>query len=219
MIPFPLLAALLLGAAGPALPLELPFVDDAGALVDRWEEQALRGHTTWRAVVDSTGAWAEGEAEDAASALYHVFREPLEARGLELAWTWEALEFPAGEDLTEKRGDDRAAAVAVVFNRSRIPFLARAIFYVWSSVHEPGTLLRSPYASGVGVIVLRRGPGEGALEERRRVDVDYRRLFGESPPAVEAVGVLTDSDDTGTRSRGRYGPLRLERAGGLPAPR
>jgi hypothetical protein len=194
-------------------------VDPDGELGGRWVEQPLRGHTRYRTVEDSTGIRLEGEAVGEASALHHVFREPLDPRGLELSWTWEAREFPAGEDLTAKDGDDRAAAVAVVFNRSRIPFLARAIFYVWSGTHGEGELLRSPYASGVRVIVLRSGFAGGPLAERRRVDVDYRRLFGESPPDIEAVGVLTDADDTGTRARARYGELRLDRVSPPSTPR
>jgi hypothetical protein len=48
-------------------------------------------------------------------------------------------------------------------------------------------------------------------EERVNLLEDYRRAFGEEPPRVKSVGVMTDSDNTGTRAEAYYGDIRFQR--------
>jgi hypothetical protein len=48
-------------------------------------------------------------------------------------------------------------------------------------------------------------------EKRMNLLEDYRRAFGEEPPRVNSVGVMTDSDNTGTRAEAYYGDIRFQR--------
>lgn len=41
---------------------------------------------------------------------------------------------------------------------------------------------------------------------------DYRRVFGEEPWDIVAVGVMTDSDDTSQKARCLYGDITFLRA-------
>ncbi len=49
------------------------------------------------------------------------------------------------------------------------------------------------------------------LEERVNVYEDYRRLFGEEPPPVGAIAIMTDTDQTGERAVAWYDDLRISR--------
>jgi len=40
---------------------------------------------------------------------------------------------------------------------------------------------------------------------------DYRRAFGEEPPRIRAVAVMSDSDNTGARTVAWYGDIRFGR--------
>ena len=46
---------------------------------------------------------------------------------------------------------------------------------------------------------------------RRNVLEDYRRIFGEEPSDIVAVGVMSDSDDTGEQARALYGDITFRR--------
>jgi hypothetical protein len=48
------------------------------------------------------------------------------------------------------------------------------------------------------------------LVERRNVLADYRRLFGEEPPAVGAIAIMTDTDNTGASAEAWYDDLQIE---------
>jgi hypothetical protein len=43
--------------------------------------------------------------------------------------------------------------------------------------------------------------------EHRDVRADYRWLFGEEPGRVDAVAIMTDTDNTGTNATAWYGDI------------
>jgi Protein of unknown function (DUF3047) len=49
------------------------------------------------------------------------------------------------------------------------------------------------------------------IEERNVLD-DYRRAFGEEPPPIAGVAVMTDTDDTGASATAWFGDIVLRRA-------
>jgi hypothetical protein len=198
------------GKTGPGV-LELGWGTHPEGLDERWREQRLWGRTDYRLERVGEVPVLRAEASSAGSALYRRF-EPRPVSGLRLCWSWEAVLFPEGESMRTKGGDDRAAAVAVVFEESWLPWRTKAIFYVWSRDLPVGSRFPNPFAGGVRVLVLRSGDAGGWESEERDLAADYRLCFGEDPGTVEAVGVLTDADNTGSRAAARYGPISLLRA-------
>jgi hypothetical protein len=121
--------------------------------------------------------------------------------------------LPDGADERDPARNDSVLAVYVVFGTMPFQVALHAVKYVWSRTVPPGTILPGTRAR---TIVLRSGPlprGEWVTES---VDVrrDYERLFGEPPPRVRGVAILTDADATRTRAVGDYGPLRACPASG-----
>ena len=51
------------------------------------------------------------------------------------------------------------------------------------------------------------------LEYERDIRADYERAFGEPPGALVGIGIMTDSDNTRSRTQAWYGPVRF-----VPAP-
>ena len=47
------------------------------------------------------------------------------------------------------------------------------------------------------------------LDYERDIRADYEHAFGEPPGALIGIAVMTDSDNTGTRTNAWYGPVRL----------
>jgi hypothetical protein len=61
------------------------------------------------------------------------------------------------------------------------------------------------------MIAVESGPEKaGAWQtETRNIYEDYRRSFGEAPPRVGAVAIMTDTDNTGEDALAWYGAIRI----------
>jgi hypothetical protein len=52
----------------------------------------------------------------------------------------------------------------------------------------------------------------GAWQEvTRNVVEDFRRAFGEAPGEITAVGIMTDTDNTGENAHAYYGDILFQR--------
>jgi len=151
-----------------------------------------------------------------------------------IRWSWWVEGPVPGGDLTRKEGDDFAARVYVNFrfDPSRAGPLHRlkqrlasrrfggeapgkALVYVWGNQAPIGTVAFSAYTDQAAVVVLRSG-SEGAgiwWMEERDVIADFRNAFGEEPPNLHSVAIMTDADDTGASADACYGDILI-----LPRP-
>ena len=61
------------------------------------------------------------------------------------------------------------------------------------------------------MIAVESGPEKTGqwLEEKRNVLEDFRRHFGEDPPKVGAIAIMTDTDNTGEKAIAWYGPISI----------
>jgi hypothetical protein len=127
-----------------------------------------------------------------------------------LAWKWRVWQLPLKAREDQKKINDSGAGVYVIF-KGNFGF-NKTIKYVWSTTLPAGTAITSPYRADSKVVVLESGAGrEGEwLVEKVNVQNDYARLFGSVPPLVEAIGILTDSDDTRSIAKADYGPFMAE---------
>ena len=115
-----------------------------------------------------------------------------------LRWRWRVHDLPEGSDETDGDKNDSAAAVRLIIGKSSLnPLAGKSLKYIWSATLPKGTVISS---SRQHMIVLRSGTddlGKWVWEEVNAYQ-DYRRLFGGDPRPVDYVGLLTDSDNTGT---------------------
>ena len=112
-----------------------------------------------------------------------------------LRWRWRVHKLPEGGNEEDEDKNDSGAAVRLVFRGGMLP---KTLKYVWSSTLPVGAETVSPSSDKTKVIVLRSGldsAGEWVWEEVDAYD-DYRRLFGGEPRLVQALAVITDSDNT-----------------------
>ncbi len=75
-------------------------------------------------------------------------------------------------------------------------------------------MFASAYTDWVVMMPLRSGAahcGMWVVEERNIVE-DHRRAFGEDPPAIPDIAVMTDTDNTGESATAFYGDITFERA-------
>ena len=191
-------------------------------------------HTAYTLVRDAeAGVVVRAEADASASGLYA--RLDLDAAAWRrLAWRWKVDVPIRGSDVTRKGGDDYAVRVYVAFRYApeRVSALERAryeivrflygeypphagINYIWDARAPVGTVVANPYARRVQMIVVESGSANLGrwLAYERDVLADYRAAFGEEPPPIAGIAIMTDADDTGERAVAWYGDLILTRPG------
>lgn len=158
------------------------------------------------------------EGRGAAAWAYHELETPLAGEEGRLRWSWRTLEAPRGADLDHPGRDDAALRVYVVFG-SPGPFgRARAIFYSWDGRASPARERPAFESARMAVVpVVERGArGDRWRSESVQPFRDYRRFWGGEPPPIRAVGVMQDTDDTGSSAAAELRALVWDR-GPLPA--
>ncbi len=189
----------------------LVIVDDFEMGLDsRWEEKVFKGQTHYAVVSDGAGKVLRAESHAGASGL--VFRKTYELNDYPwLSWRWKVSNVLTKGDAKTKAGDDYAARVYVIFPHW-FPFKTRSINYIWANRLPVGNFLPNQYYGNAIMLAVESGPervGEW-VTERRDVLADYRIIFGEDPPTVGAIAIMTDTDNTGESVVAYYDDIRLE---------
>lgn len=90
-----------------------------------------------------------------------------------------------------------------------VPFAT--LMYVWDNRRPVDTVIPHPSFGQLKMIVASSGStrvGHWKQLERNYAD-DYARAFGTPPSRLVGIGVLTDSDNTGSRAYAYYGDIEL----------
>ena len=71
--------------------------------------------------------------------------------------------------------------------------------------------MANPYSSNSIMIAVESGESKTGqwIEERRNVFEDFCMHFGEDPPKVGAISIMTDTDNTGEEAIAWYGSIRI----------
>jgi Protein of unknown function (DUF3047) len=199
---------------------------------DGWQSVAIPGKRateyTWE-LFDGRSAMA---ARSEASASMMRLRVNVASAALRnVSFSWQVTELMPGAHVGQTDTEDAPARLLLAFGgdvaslpaRTRMMFeLAQALsgeappyatlMYVWDAQAPVDTVIVNPRTDRIRKIVVDSGPTELRRwrEHRRDVAADFRRAFGEEPGPLMAIAVMTDSDNTRSRSRAWYGPVTLD---------
>jgi hypothetical protein len=204
----------------------------AVGLPEEWEPlifDDIDRHTVYKLVEKDGSTVVKAESENSASGLIKkIDTDP----GLYpvLQWRWRVDSVYEKADVTTKAGDDYPARiyVAFAFDPEKAGFLekakfktykliygeyppARAINYIWASRAGEGTMVANAYTDRVKMIVVESGTenlGKWVSEERN-IRRDFLEAFGEEPPKLSGIAIMTDSDNTNEAATAYYGDIRL----------
>jgi len=182
---------------------------DAG-LSPQWQSEKFKGLTDYQVVELAGEKFLRAECAVTASALVLNKKYLLRAYPY-LSWRWKIAHILAAGDAHYKARDDYAARIYVVFPHWFFP-KTRSINYIWANRLAKGSLFASKYAANSVMMAVQSGDEKVGqwVRERQNVYEDYWRIFGEEPPPVGAIAIMTDGDDTGGHALAWYDDLRLE---------
>jgi Protein of unknown function (DUF3047) len=218
---------LLLGKLGPST--------NPDGLPEGWQPLIFNNiavRTRYSIVQDGDGYVLKAESHAAASGLYRpIDLDPQVYQTI--AWRWRVENILRAGDARRKEGDDYPARVYVAFRYD--PDTATlwektrygaykllygeyppqgVINYIWDNRLPRGTALDNAFTDRAKMIVVRSGSedvGRWVAEERNLYE-DYRRLFGEQPPRIAGVAVMTDTDNTGESAVAYYDRITIRPA-------
>ena len=143
-------------------------------------------------------------------------------------WRWKVENVLKNGNVKRKSGDDYPARLYITFeyDSSKVGFFEKAkyetakflygqyppigaINYIWANKSPIGTMISNPYTDRVNMIVLESGEvrlNEWITEERNLYE-DYKKAFGEDPPQISGVAIMTDTDNTKENATAYFGDI------------
>jgi hypothetical protein len=190
---------------GPVPGREIPVARFSASDLSGWSDQPYKGTTSYTL---EQGALKAHSARAASGKIRKLKVET--KRYPTLTWSWRIDHTLKREDIKEKSGDDFAARVYVIFPRTLF-WRMRAINYVWAAKMPKDSEARSPYTRNSVIIAVESGDDKAGkwVSEERNVYEDYKRIFGEEPPPMGGVAIMTDTDDTQDEVTAWYGDITL----------
>ena len=180
----------------------------------------IKRHTEYTIEKDGDRSCLRAESNASASGLilnkeFNVFEYP------KLTWRWKISNVYLKGNAEEKSGDDYPLRIYVIFKydpdkasfAQRIKYgIAKAIYgeyppqssltYIWESKAHNKRIITSPFTEEAKMVILEAGEDKVGRWLQEDVDIveDYRKAFGNMPPAVASLAIMNDSDNTGERS-------------------
>jgi len=147
-------------------------------------------------------AYLQANADNSAVAIAKKFIYELSEYPY-LKWQWRVVRLPQGGDERFKETGDSAAAIYVIFEGLIRPDMIK---YVWSASLPIKTMTQSPFNNTTKIVVLQnqRSPLDQWIEEKVDVCADYKKLFKKKPEQVQAIGLMSDSDNTNSLAIAHY---------------
>ena len=173
-----------------------------------WEEKVFEGRTLYETVRQDGRTVVRATSRGTASGLFLRRRIDLDETPI-LRWSWRVDGTLGNIDERTRAGDDYSARVYVIRSHPVFVWRTRAVNYVWASTRAPGETWRNAYTDSSRHVAVRSGDAHAGqwVDERRDVRADFRELFGESVRYVDAVAIMSDTDNTGAAALAYYGDI------------
>lgn len=172
-----------------------------------WSGKSFKGETDYRIVTVDDREVLQAVSENAASGL--ILESEFDPNEYPiLTWQWKIDKTIDKGDSRSKRTDDYAARIYVVFPHWFFP-RTKTINYIWANRLPKGESQLSVYTSNDMMIAVESGSENAGqwMTVRRNIVEDYRKAFGEDPPEVGAIAIMTDTDNTGESATAWYGDI------------
>ncbi len=187
----------------------------------------ISAHTIYSVVLDDGVSVIKAESTASSSGLTRqITIDPAEYPVL--SWSWKVTNIYQAGDVKVKAGDDYPARIYITFayDPEKVSFWEKvkfntiklfygqyppinAINYIWANKAPQGLIVPNPYTDRVKMIVIESGEEhiDTWIFETRNIAEDYRTAFGEEPPRISGIAIMTDSDNTGENATAWYGDI------------
>jgi len=145
-----------------------------------------------------------------------------------VSWSWRVDGVLENGDYRSRSSDDYAARLYLIYDvparnlgfRGRIAYNViqalgysdvptRALNYIWGNVAPVNEAVDNPYTDWVKMVAVKSGDAEAGSwhSEVRHQYNDYVAIWGERPPKILGVAIMTDADDSEGEATAFYGDI------------
>ncbi|SFR48351.1 Protein of unknown function [Marinobacter gudaonensis] len=203
------------------------------SITDGWEPlnfPNIEQHTRYELVTEDGQQVVKATTDGGASGLIaRVSVKPGDS--LILKWRWKVSNVFDKGNARSKSGDDYPARIYVAFKfqpekagfferakRKTVEVLfgeslpGNALNYIWANSLPEGTVIANAYTDKTMMVAVNSGREQIGdwVTVQRDIVADYRQAFGEAPPPIVGVAIMSDSDNTSEQATAWYGDLQLE---------
>jgi len=189
--------------------LTQPLGEFSRSRLDGWEHKSFKGETRYKLQALDGVVVLNADSRAAGSGLFKEQRIDLEKTPF-LNWSWRIVNRLSVLNEQSKAGDDYAARIYVVVKGGLAFWQTKAINYVWTGSTAKDTVWPNAFAGDHAMMLALRGP-EAPLNvwyrEKRNVKADLKKLYGEDLRFIDAVALMTDTDNSGGQVSAFYGDI------------
>jgi hypothetical protein len=127
-----------------------------------------------------------------------------------LNWQWRIENRLGKINEQSKSGDDYAARVYIVIDGGLAFWRTKAINYVWVSNSKKGKIWPNAFVGDQAkMIALRSDDAQIGTwyQEKRNIRQDLKNFFGENFNTIDAVAIMTDTDNSKGLATAYYGDI------------
>lgn len=196
-----------------------------------WQHYPLPGKTaTEYSIVKLDGRDVVAASADASASM---LRQPVRVESADLGmieFSWMVPSLIEQADMAVRQTDDAPVRVVLAFEGDRSKFSMKnamlselsltitgeplpyaTLMYVWCNTRPTGSVITNPRTDRIRKMVVESGAKglNNWLRYDRNIRADFEKAFGEPPGALVGIGIMTDTDNTQTKTQAWYGPLHL----------
>lgn len=176
--------------------------------ISHWDTHNFNKPTDYRKIIMDDRQVLKATSVDSASGLIKKIRVNLRETPF-LNWQWKVEQTLNGIDEFKRSGDDFAARVYVIIDGGFFFWDTRALNYVWSSSQPVESHWSNPFSNNAQMLAVESGNSQRGkwVTEKRNVFRDLQRVFGEEIEYIDAVAIMTDSDNSDGQAVAYYGNI------------
>jgi len=177
--------------------------------LSQWQSKSFKGETRYQLEPLDGTTVLKAESSASASGLFKELRIDLRKTPF-LNWRWRIENRLGKINEQSKAGDDYAARVYVVISGGLAFWRTRAINYVWASTSPKGKIWPNAFAGDHAMMIALRSADDRTGEwysEKRNILDDLRQQLGEELTYIDAVAIMTDTDNAQGKVTAYYGDI------------
>ena len=174
-----------------------------------WEEKQFKNSTSYRLSQIEDKQILIADSQNNASALIKKVHIDIKKYPY-LNWIWRIEKRLDTENEKMKPGDDHAARIYVIIDGGNFFWRTRAVNYVWANQSSKGEIWENPFV-GRNTMMMALRDRQDKLStwyvEKRNVYEDMKRLFETDFHFIDAIAIMTDTDNSHGQAKAYYGDI------------
>ncbi len=174
-----------------------------------WEQKSFAGNTDYQISEENGQKVLLADSTASASGIGKKIKVDLNKTPY-INWSWRVDNTLDGLDETTKAGDDYVARLYVVKSGGPLIWKTKALNYVWSSNQDKEDVWNNAFQPKNAIMLAVRGsedkPGQWVTEKRNVLE-DFKKTFGKDIDQIDAVAIMTDTDNSQREASAAYGEI------------